>query len=752
MAAFLNKPSDFFKPNAPNTNPMELMPPSVFESSSQKRSAKTQDDAWKDVACAKEEIIKLKQEIENLRIERQRFATVPETQAPKVHILHQPSAKEETKYADELISRQSREIENLKSEIRSLQHEHKENMSEMERQMALQEREANHRVSGLEIAMRESEERYEQQVDRLGHQHQKEVDDINSALDNTTRELSETKSQYVARLRGLETEIESLRSESAATIAQLEAEVRSKTMLADNQSQQISQLKTYIGETEKTYQPAEVWRRERETLNNRIKIYAAEKENLESNMELVNIRLKSMSEILNVQEMELSKAKSDSISSSKQEGLLLTRWREKVFELLVQQKSADIVAKKNEQNWREKVKDLEEELSSCGSRIQVLSHSLLEKNAQLQIEQNNCQRYQEEITQAQQVALCLDDHLSQNRTSAESLQQLAQSVSDQFEEKLKVLQDMLGTLQTHGQRISFAGHRVQMLQGQFARKEALLRLQTRSLDVGQEEAETRTSPRADTSHLSQELERVIGERNLLANQIQQDAELLSHKLDMARAEYEGEITNLKKTVEELDVTVLHKSQTCSSLSDKLEQTQTELDEVKGQADILRSELAKHEFAAQTALEEQKKQDRNEYAEQLAEMDRKLNEARREHTKAVVSVRQLERQSGREKERLREEMQTLEEHYKRQVDKLHHQLTQVEKDRNMMMATLRQEGLMSKMRCERGEPVTLQCEEVETQPTANNKGEPITAVLEDLRSLTAAVLEEGDESEDDDDEN
>ncbi|XP_046547785.1 coiled-coil alpha-helical rod protein 1-like [Haliotis rubra] len=751
MAAFLNKPSDFFKPNAPNTNPLELMPPSVFESSSQKRSAKTQDDTWKDVACAKEEIIKLKQEIENLRIERQRSAAVPETQAPKVHILHQPSAKEETKYADELISRQSREIENLKSEIRSLQHEHKENMSDMDRQMALQEREANHRVSGLEIAMRESEERYEQQVDRLSHQHQKEVDDINSALDNTTRELSETKSQYVARLRGLESEIESLRSESETTIAQLEAEVRSKTMLADNQSQQISQLKTYIGETEKTYQPAEVWRRERQTLNNRIKIYAAEKENLESNMELVNIRLKSMSEILNVQETELSKAKSDNISSSKQEGLLLTRWREQVFKLLVQQKSEDIVAKKNEQNWSEKVKDLEEELASCGSRIQVLSHSLLEKNAQLQIEQNNCQRYQEEITQAQQVALCLDDHLSQNRTSAESLQQLAQSVSGQFEEKLKVLQDMMGTLQTHGQRISFAGHRVQMLQGQFARKEALLRLQSKSQDVDQE-AETRTSPRADTSHLSQELEKVIGERNLLASQIQQDAELLSHKLDTARAEYEGEITSLKKTVEDLEVMIHQKSQTCTSLSEKLEQTQAELDEVNGRADVLRSELAKHEFATQTALEDQRKQDRDEYAEQLAEMDRKLNEARREHTKAVVSVRQLERQSGREKERMREETQTLEEHYKRQVDKLHHQLTQVEKDRNMMMATLRQEGLMSKVRCERGEPVTLQCEEVETQPTASSKGEPITAVLEDLRSLTAAVLEEGDESEDDDEEN
>lgn len=37
--------------------------------------------------------------------------------------------------------------------------------------------------------------------------------------------------------------------------------------------------------------------------------------------------------------------------------LFLLRWREKVYELLVQQKSASIVQRKDEQNWLEKVSE-----------------------------------------------------------------------------------------------------------------------------------------------------------------------------------------------------------------------------------------------------------------------------------------------------------------------------------------------------------------------------------------------------------
>lgn len=43
------------------------------------------------------------------------------------------------------------------------------------------------------------------------------------------------------------------------------------------------------------------------------------------------------------------------------------RWREKVYELLVQQKSASIVQRKDEQNWLEKV-SLKSALLSMGKK------------------------------------------------------------------------------------------------------------------------------------------------------------------------------------------------------------------------------------------------------------------------------------------------------------------------------------------------------------------------------------------------
>ena len=54
--------------------------------------------------------------------------------------------------------------------------------------------------------------------------------------------------------------------------------------------------------------------------------------------------------------------------------------------------------------------------------------------------------------------------------------------------------------------------------------------------------------------------------------------------------------------------------------------------------------------------------------------------------SVVSLRQLERQCTREKERAAEHLNTVEEHYQRQIDKLQEQLKSVEKERNLMMVS------------------------------------------------------------------
>ena len=51
---------------------------------------------------------------------------------------------------------------------------------------------------------------------------------------------------------------------------------------------------------------------------------------------------------------------------------------------------------------------------------------------------------------------------------------------------------------------------------------------------------------------------------------------------------------------------------------------------------------------------------------------------------VVSLRQLERQTVREKERVSEHLKTVEQHYNRQIEGLQQKLRAVESERNLMM--------------------------------------------------------------------
>lgn len=47
---------------------------------------------------------------------------------------------------------------------------------------------------------------------------------------------------------------------------------RSKNQTLENQTKQIVQLKNYIGESETIPRPVEIWRKEKETLENRLKV------------------------------------------------------------------------------------------------------------------------------------------------------------------------------------------------------------------------------------------------------------------------------------------------------------------------------------------------------------------------------------------------------------------------------------------------------------------------------------------------
>ncbi|KAK7496964.1 hypothetical protein BaRGS_00011700 [Batillaria attramentaria] len=744
---------------------LQLLPPSEFEKPKGMSQEPCQD--WKK---SSEEILALKLENQRLRYE---VLNTSDSSQPQVALTHRSVTSEERRYADELISRQAEEIIKLKAQAQRLECEQRSMRDQYQEKLAALELEKETRVAALSDKLLRQNHEYEQQVMlsameeweviRLSEEHEGEVDDLQARLEHLSADLEQTKDRLTSQVADLTQELQAEREQSHSTEESLQQNLREKDAALQNAAHEVRQLRTYITESEQRHRPQEVWQKECETLENKLKIAEVEKQNLESSVQLMDVRLSSMKEILSTQEAELSKGKEETIDKNKLKELLLTRWRQKVYALLVQQKSSDLVSRKDLQNWQEKTSTLEDKLSSAYNTVSILQHTVAEREAEIQLGVNTTKKLQEELSQAQQMALSLDDKMAENRSDVERLADFAHSCEERFGPQCQVLQQAMTQLKSLGQRVSFASSRMELVKSQLLRREALKQLErTRGLEKAKADVDTEDSWRVDRQQFVKELERVRNERDLLTAQLKHDSEMWSEKTSSMRSQYDTDVGTLKKTVEDLELVNQEKSRTIEQLTEALEEKKSELTETAEYVETLRTEVARQEHTMMLALEDQRNELKKDWAEQMAEMERKLNDARREHTKAVVTVRQLERQMGRERERTQELQATMEAHNLAQLTHLQQQLQAVEKERNIFMATLRQEGLLGRLKSERGEPIRLQLQEeaeeqeasysvtevteTESQPPQDTS-EPVSAVLEDLKALAPAVLDDTEESSD-----
>ncbi|XP_076454838.1 coiled-coil alpha-helical rod protein 1-like [Babylonia areolata] len=714
MAAFLNKPSDFTAKSAKKQEPLTLLPPSAFE------KPKTTPCAQPDVRLKKadDEIRALK--LENQQLKNRLDGSLADSasfQMPPAGVQRTPVPMDVRHFGDELISRQGQELSQLRSQVQRLEHDQRAVRDDYERRLEAAERERQESVSALSDSLLRQEGEHQEEVSELRQQHEGEVLDLRSRLEHLSAELERSKGDLTMQVTDLTSELHSVRQRAKETAETLKQELKEKDGELTKQTQQIQQLRTYVAESEQKHQPQQVWMQQCETLANKLKIAEAEKERLESSIQLLDVRLKSMKEILLTQETELSKGKEELMDKNKVKELLLTRWRQKVYSLIVQQKSSDIVSKKDAQNMKEKMELVEERLSSAHNTINILQHTVAEKEAELQLAENRHTDLQHQMGQARQRVLFLEDGANKDGAAVSLLANSAQGFEAQFQHQTTVMLQALGQLKTFGQRISFASSRMDVLKSQLRRKEALKQLddhQERETDTAAADTETEESWRVEREHMQRELSQVSGERDLLAAQLQNDSQAWTEKISSLRSHYDSEVGSLKRTVEDLESSIQQKTRVVEKQALENQDLREELEQVKELRDQLGTELARHQHTMDTALEEQRKRLEEEFTEQLADMESKVNDARREHTKAVVTLRQQERQWGRERERGEEVHAATEAHYQAQIERLHHDLLAVERERNLFMATLRQEGLLGNVRSERKEPMTLALQEEEEE--------------------------------------
>ncbi|XP_035683130.1 coiled-coil alpha-helical rod protein 1-like isoform X1 [Branchiostoma floridae] len=749
MAADLNPPEAFSLPKQPTNGTRDvpqLVPPSHFESP-------PVEDAWTQVRKLTRDVLDLRTENQQLR--QARSAVIPAGEEIRARVdLHKSGNGETTRHLQGIIDKQINDIVHLKAELTALKAEHSREVQVLQLQVSAQDRQVEDAAVQARRRLEDAHRKHQDELHKIKVAHEEELRGAMSSLSGLQKQLEESRTDYEQRLAELEDQI----YRSALEKEELQEKVRTTSDELQSSRSLVSQLKAHLKQMETDRQAAEQWKLERGERLKRIKDLEQQVENLQSTEQLLNMRLTSFTDILSIQEADITKSKSDGSDMNKRMNSLLTRWREKVYALMVQLMSQEIVHKKDIANYKQKIADLEDQLNSSTSHSEVLSHMLADRTAELEMEKTRVKTLQAEVTSAQDTAVSLQDKMDAQLAANGQLCDLTKRTFEAFAAQEDKLQAGGSKLTSFSQRLNFAVGRLDMLQGLFARREAMWRMKLEESTNQIKEEEDQPEKEHDgmlPSQLHEELDRVRRERDQLAAQMREDSQLLDQRMAANKHKFEGQLKDQQETIVQLHKLMEEKSQKCQSLGAQLSQLEDNIQEANHTIDGLKTELAKQQIEAEKAVEDRGREVQTGMVDQLAEMEKRMNDARREHTKAVVQLRQAERQTSREKERGQQQLQLQEQHYQRQLHKLQEQLREVDRDRNMVMATLRQEGLIGQYKQHRAAAAKAvsntqpQGSELTTGSGTADKqqpivAEPLSSVVEDLRSLTATVLgDEGD---------
>uniref|UniRef100_A0A2K5KEJ4 Coiled-coil alpha-helical rod protein 1 n=1 Tax=Colobus angolensis palliatus TaxID=336983 RepID=A0A2K5KEJ4_COLAP len=261
--------------------------------------------------------------------------------------------------------------------------------------------------------------------------------------------------------------------------------------------------------------------------------------------------------------------------------------------------------------------------------------------------------------------------------------------------------------------------------------------------------------------VSLELQQLREERNRLDAELQLSARLIQQEVGRAREQGEAERQQLSKVAQQLEQELQQTQESLASLGLQLEVARQGQQESTEEAASLRQELTQQQELHRQALQEKVAEVETRLREQLSDTERRLNEARREHAKAVVSLRQIQRRAVQEKERSQELRRLQEEARKEEAQRLAWRLQELERDKNLMLATLQQEGLLSRYKQQRllavlpslldkkksvaSSPRPPECSAsvpvAAAVPTRESIKGSLSVLLDDLQGLSEAISKE-----------
>ncbi|XP_073894627.1 coiled-coil alpha-helical rod protein 1 isoform X9 [Macaca fascicularis] len=618
----------------------------------------------------------------------------------------------------EVIARQLQELRRLEEEVRllretSLQQKMRLEAQAMELEALAQAEKAGRAeaeglraaLAGAEVVRKNLEEGSQRELEEVQRLHQEQ-------LSSLTQAHQEALSSLTSKAEGLEQSLSSLETRRAGEAkelaeAQREAELLRKQLSKTQEDLEaqvtlVENLRKYVGEQVPPEVHSQTWELERQKFLENMQHLQEDRDGLHATAELLQVRVQSLTHILALQEEELTRKvqPSDSLEPefTRKCQSLLNRWREKVFALMVQLKAQELEHSDSVKQLKgqllaleapaqlhllPQVTSLQEQVTAQSQEQAILQRSLEDKAAEVEVERMGSRGLQLELSRAQEARR----RWQQQTTSAE--------------EQLRLVVNAVSSCPL-------------------------------------------PPPVTD---VSLELQQLREERNRLDAELQLSARLIQQEVGRAREQGEAERQQLSKVAQQLEQELQQTQESLASLGLQLEVARQGQQESTEEAASLRQELTQQQDLYRQALQEKVAEVETRLREQLSDTERRLNEARREHAKAVVSLRQIQRRAAQEKERSQELRRLQEEARKEEGQRLARRLQELERDKNLMLQRLLAvlPSLLDKKKSVVSSPRPPECSAsvpvAAAVPTRESIKGSLSVLLDDLQGLSEAISKE-----------
>ncbi|RMZ94020.1 coiled-coil alpha-helical rod 1 isoform X1, partial [Brachionus plicatilis] len=664
----------------------KLLPPTVFEKtgdSSLPSQSSLNDDFYptdSQILQFTSELDKLKDEIKKLHSENEALRHRNKDFIEQAQLYTEVSEHRKISITalEDLIHKQTKEIQNLKSELNC------EKENSLIRNNSLESK-YNQQIAMLTEQLAEANKQLTTE--------QKDSEQKIQVLKSENKSITDSFRNEIATLRS---NYDSLKSESDRLLSVKDSEIEKLSLNNQKISLELDNLKNYVQNSMPTIETVKEMTDERQLYENEIFKLKSKIESLKNDNSSLQIRLKSVNEILTLQENQLE---SGSTNVEKRRIGLLNKWRCKVYELLIQLKSQEINFKQEKSFDQKEIESYRQQLGDQSIKTKILENIIEDKKAEISVLNSDVTSLNEQVSILKDQNENLESKQKQDLQSSMELKNFVDEIIKNYqliEESFRTANKKLNHLD---QRVEFAKNRLGVIKALYTSKPENVRGNILDMTVTLSTIQGSMEPQhmqqvddlEDKNFVMSELKRVTDERDLLATKLQQDMLAMNDKLVKMKEEYELIIETLNNELKELRLSNDEKQDKIDLVGRQLEEKDNLYDDISRKYDELSSKFGLLKTELSEENEKCLRERESQFMEKLAKMDEKIKEARREQAKAVVQMRQMERSTNREKERIENLWKSSENYYKEHVKNLQDKLISIEKEKNILMNSLRQQG-------------------------------------------------------------